>query len=205
MLNKVFVVDDDPGVRTIVKHLLEDIGLEVEEFENGQAFIDAYQGELGVLLIDLRMPLLSGHQVHQQLLEKGYKIPVVFLSGHGDIDMAVLALKNGAADFITKPFNNQYVIDTVQLLLHKEESQALLTQKKMLFLSKVDRLTHREKEILGEMVKAKKTKQIAVFLSISPNTVEVHRTQIMKKLEVSSLVQLIGLVVRYDVFDIEIT
>lgn len=198
MLKKVFIVDDNESVQTVLSELLASVGLDCQVFSSGVEFINAYDGVPGVLLLDLRMPNMSGLELQKQLNNKGYYLPIIFISGHGDIDIAVKALKMGAMDFITKPFKNQVVIDAVHAALQSESSQLAVRKNKTEALQKINALSAREKEILGAIIDAKKTKEIAQLLDISPNTVEVHRAQIMKKMQVRSLAQLVATTVKYD-------
>ena len=124
---------------------------------------------------------MSGRQVQQHLMSKGYTLPIIFISGHGDIDQAVEALKAGAQDFITKPFKNQDVIDAVNTGLKAEQSSNIIAKQKMKATDNFNQLTPREKQILDLIANAHKTKEIAEITNTSPNTVEVHRAQIMKK------------------------
>ena len=204
MLNKVFIVDDNAEIRTLLSKILSSVDLETECFTDGDQFLSQYTGESGVALLDLRMPKMSGRQVQQHLLSKGYTLPIIFISGHGDIDQAVEALKAGAQDFITKPFKNQDVIDAVNTALKAEQSANIIAKQKMKATNKFNQLTPREKQILDLIANAHKTKEIAEITDTSPNTVEVHRAQIMKKMQVKSLAQLVSTVVKNDLVDIKV-
>ena len=194
----VYVVDDNAEIRRVLAALFSSVGLKCLLFEDGPSFFDYFSGQPGVILLDVRMPKMSGIQVQKELMERGSNTPIIFFSGHSDIGIAVSALKLGAFDFITKPFKNQVVLDAVHAALNFDASQVSHQQKKNEIQEKYGLLSSREKEILAAIVDAKKTREIAQMLSISPNTVEVHRAQIMRKMGMRSLAQLVATVVKYD-------
>ena len=194
----VFIVDDNQDILTILTKLLESVGMEVTSFDDGQAFLDAYTGQRGCVLLDLRLPSISGIKVQETLKQRGYSIPVVFISGHGDIPFAVKAIQNGAVDFITKPFVNQDLIEVVQLALRNDKAIDVKEQDQQAICARINTLTDREKELLLGIIKGKLTKQIAHEMAISTNTAEVHRAHVMQKMQAKTLGHLLGMVFRYD-------
>lgn len=202
MPNEIYIVDDNLEITQVLTQLLDSVGLQSICYHDGQSFLDAYQGQRSVLLLDLRLPTMSGLKVQETLQQQRHNIPIIFISGHGDISMAVKAIQRGALDFITKPFNNQYVIEAVQTALHHEHSASNRQQEKSIVSTRLAALTPRERQLLEGIVNSKRTKQIASELHISPNTAEVHRSQIMKKMEAKSLAHLITMVVKHNLIEL---
>jgi FixJ family two-component response regulator len=186
----VFIVDDEEALRTSLRILLESIGIRVMTFDSAREFlVDDSMLQPGCLLLDIRMPGMSGIELQHQLNMQGAIIPVVFITGHGDIPMAVEAMKHGALDFLQKPFRTQDLVDRVQRALAKDaENHAALAQHTQIRARLVS-LTSREREVLNMMAHGKPNKIMAADLGISQRTVEVHRARVMEKLEVSSLAQ----------------
>ena len=195
----VYVVDDDPAVLDSVRWLVESVDLKVETYPSGRDFLDSYQPhQPGCLIADVRMPGMSGLELQQELSARGYGIPVIIITGHGDLPMAIQAMKDGAYDFIQKPFGDQALIDTVQ----KAVEQNLATSKERLFLQdiqeRLNKLTPREKEVLDQVVAGEPNKRIAGTLGVSEKTVEAHRSKVMEKMQAKSLADLIKMVVVVD-------
>ncbi|MBL6958560.1 MAG: response regulator transcription factor [Rhodospirillales bacterium] len=195
----VYVVDDDPAVLDSVRWLVESVDLKVETYPSGRDFLDSYQPhQPGCLIADVRMPGMSGLELQQELSARGYGIPVIIITGHGDLPMAIQAMKDGAYDFIQKPFGDQALIDTVQ----KAVEQNLATSKERLFLQdiqeRLNKLTPREKEVLDQVVAGEPNKRIAGTLGVSEKTVEAHRSKVMEKMQAKSLANLIKMVVVVD-------
>jgi two-component system, LuxR family, response regulator FixJ len=186
----VFIVDDDEAVRSSLRLLLKSVGIAAQAFGSAQEFLASYDpARPGCLVLDIRMPGMSGMELQQHLNMRGAIIPVLFISGHGDVPMAVEAMKNGALDFLQKPFRDQELIDRVQLALARDgESRVSLSQHSKL-RNRLDSLTSREREVLDLMVQGKPNKIMAANLGISQRTVEIHRARVMEKLGVSSLAQ----------------
>lgn len=188
----VFIVDDDKEVLRALTWLLESVNLSVECYESAIDFLAEYQPDrCGCIVADVRMPMMSGLQLFEQLKAQNNPLPVIFLTGHGDIPMAVNAIKSGAMDFISKPFNDQTLLDQIQkaiaINLKYHESKKSPTNFTLGELSK------RENQVLELVVAGKLNKQIADELSISPSTVEFHRARLMKKIGAKNLAQLIKL------------
>ena len=190
----VFVVDDDPSVLKALGRLVRSAGLEVELFASPEDFLNRYdQNVPGCLILDVAMPNITGLEMHQTLIEKGSELPVIFLTGHGDIPMSVRAIKQGAIDFFTKPLNDNELISAIQNAQKKDElarnARAQLNELQQRLAS----LTPRELEVLSHVVSGKRNKQIADDLGIVEKTIKVHRSNIMEKLKVQSLADLVKL------------
>jgi len=192
----VFVVDDDQALCQSLSWLLESVGLNVETYVSGQAYLDNYEpNRKGCLLIDIRMKGMSGFELQEKLNLLGNRIPIVMITGHGDIPMAVRAMKTGAVDFITKPFNDQLLLDLIQKVLAEDAQRQQMTQvsdsNRSEIFERYTSLTTREKEIMERVVDGKLNKQIAYELGISMKTVELHRAHVMQKMQVKSLAELV--------------
>ncbi len=195
----VYIVDDDDAVRESLKALFQSVGMVVETFASAGEFLASLEGPcVGCLLVDVRMPGLSGLELQAKLTERQVALPVIVITGHGNVEMAVRAMKAGAKDFIEKPFNEQLLLERVQACL--DESQ--LAQRELDRLRSVklrlEQLTTREREVLAFLVQGKPSKLIASELGISPKTVDVHRARVMEKIGIKSLAELIRLVVRLE-------
>jgi FixJ family two-component response regulator len=172
--------------------LLEAEGLAVETFDSGETFLAAFNESMsGCVVLDVRMPGMSGLELYERLSEKGFALPVIFVTGHGDVPMAVSALKKGASDFIEKPFNDRDMLRLIDQCLSSERSQRVKRQRSADIQRRVDHLTHREREVLDLIVLGKLNKQIADELGISIKTVEVHRARVMEKMAAGSLAELV--------------
>ena len=190
----VYIVDDDPGVRDSILELVESVGLAGEIFPSAIDFLDNYVEDTpGCLVLDVRMAVMSGLVLQKRLNEMGSRIPLIFISGHGDIPMAVRALKAGAMDFIQKPYKNQQLLDSINLALERDsDRQQVLTGSDKL-KGLLAKLTAREHQVLALILDGISSKEIARILEISHRTVEVHRQRIYGKFQVNSAVQLIQL------------
>ncbi|MFT4816007.1 MAG: two-component system response regulator FixJ [Pseudohongiellaceae bacterium] len=191
----VYIVDDDEAFRDALEMLVRTVGLQFRSFESAVAFLDQYDNDvLGCLLLDIRMPLMSGLELQDELLARDSNLPIIFLSSHGDIPMAIKAVKKGAWDFLSKPFRDQELLDCIQSAMLKnhaaEESLAL----RLDIDSNLTSLTPREKQILDLIVEGIANKVIAIKLDISQRTVEVHRANVMKKMEARSLAHLVTMI-----------
>jgi two-component system, LuxR family, response regulator FixJ len=188
---KVLIVDDDKGVRASLAALLRTAVLEVETFGSGQEFLQAWTPECyGCVLIDVRMPGMSGLQLQTQLAERGITLPVIVITGHADVPMAVAAMRAGAVDFIEKPFNDAAIISSVQRALEigiklRDDGLSAAALK-----ARIAQLTMRERDVFLQVVAGKPNKVIAHELCISVRTVEVYRARVMEKLNASNLPQL---------------
>lgn len=187
-----FIVDDDKGVLKALSILLQSVGIRVDTFMSAQSFLDVYDPHRpGCLLLDVRMPGMSGLELQKVLSEKRISLPIIMISGHSDIPIAVETLKRGALDFIEKPFSEQKLLDTIQLAFRKDAE----TRRKLMDLEAISKrlsqLTRREREVMRLVVQGKPNKEIALELKLSKKTVEFHRANIMKKMEADSLANLV--------------
>jgi len=188
----VFVVDDDEGVRDGLGLMLESIDQPSAIFASALDFLAAYDSSMrGCLVLDIRMPLMTGLDLQEKLNERGAVLPIIFISGHGDIPMAVEAMRRGALDFIRKPFREQELLDRINEALKFESNNRQQLHDQQQLAEKIDSLTGREREVFHRVANGEMNKVIAQELSISERTVEVHRSQVMKKLGVRSLAQLV--------------
>ncbi len=189
---KVFVVDDDDAAREAMQELMESVGLEVQTFSSATEFLDVYSPRCrGCVLLDVRMPGMSGLQLQDELLRRGPHPPVIFVSGHGDIPMAVETLRKGAVDFVEKPFGGQVLLDKVHEALRLDEQnvrrQAQLSEAE----TRLAHLTSRERQILGCLMEGKRSKQIALALGLSRKTVDWHLSVVREKVGVDSTTDLV--------------
>ena len=198
MLNNptVFVVDDDEAVRDSVRWLILSVNLEVKTFSSAQEFLDTFDPEQeGCLLLDMRMPGMSGLALLAKLCESGSNIPTIFLTGHGDVPMAVRALKEGAVDFLEKPYNDQVLLDCVHKALEQSEQINQLRVEQHIINERYAALTPREAEVMSMIVKGQSNKVIGNSLFISIKTVETHRAKIMDKMKADSVSHLVRMAV----------
>ena len=188
----VFVVDDDEGVRDSLRFLLKSVGLATKTLGSAAEFLDSYDvSQPGCLVLDVRMPAMSGLELQQQLNVRGAMIPVIFITGHGDIPMAVEAMQHGAFDFLQKPFRDQDLIDRLQKALAKDAENRLDLKQRSQVRSLFDTLTPREHEVLVLMVRGLPNKIMAAQLGVSQRTVEIHRARVMEKTAAGSLAHLV--------------
>jgi len=191
----VFVVDDDDAVRTSLRLLLKSMGLSSQAMASAAAFLDAYQSsQPGCLVLDVRMPGMSGLELQQQLNLRGATIPVIFISGHGDIPMAVDAMHHGAFDFLQKPFCDEDLIDRVQRALDKNAETRVALREHERIRERLNSLTPWEREVLALITHGKPNRVMAQELGASQRTVEIHRTRVMEKSGATSLAHLVRMV-----------
>jgi two-component system response regulator FixJ len=191
----IYVVDDDDTFRNSLQWLLESVGLSVRTFATAAEFLDAYAaGSPGCLVLDIRMPGMSGLQLQDQLASRGITMPVIFLTGHGDVPMAVAAVKKGALDFIQKPYNDQQLLDLVNAALKRDVSQREQEARSRQMAGMVASMTPREREVMDAVVSGKSNKMIAEELGVTIKTVEAHRARVMEKMGAESLAHLVRLV-----------
>lgn len=184
----VFVVDDDEAVRQALKLLIESVGMRVEAFPNAEEFLASHDFHRpGCLVLDIRMPGMSGLTLQDQLIARRVDIPVIMITGHGDVAMAVGAVKKGAIDFIQKPFDDEVLLQRVQQALSLDAERRRRNAERAEFDSKLARLTPREREVLDLLISGKGNKEVAFQLGLSRKTVDIHRAHVMMKLGVDSL------------------
>lgn len=191
----VFVVDDDEAVRDSLALLVNSVGLDAETFASARAFLDAYRSERrGCLVTDIRMPGMSGLELQEKLTDENVRIPVIVLTGHGDVPAAVRALKGGAIDFVEKPFNPQALLDLIQQAIARDAEIRTQFAHEAEIGERMALLTPREHEVLELVVGGRANKVIAADLGISERTVELHRGRIMRKMQARSLADLMRMV-----------
>jgi FixJ family two-component response regulator len=191
----IFVVDDDSAVRDALKLLLRSVGQSVETYGAGTEFLESYSEDRpGCLVLDIRMPGMSGLELQQKLNEKHSILPIIFITGHGDVPMAVEAMQAGAVDFIQKPFRDQDLIDRINQALEKDTSNRAALGERNDIRRRLETLTPREREVLDLVVHGKANKVIAGDLKLSQRTVEIHRARVMEKMQASSLAHLVRMV-----------
>lgn len=187
----IYIVDDDDAVRDSLRFLLETNGYNVLTFSSGEEFLEKYDPTLvSILITDVRMPGMSGLQLQEELNSRKANIPIVFITGHGNVPMAVNTLKQGAMDFIEKPFNLNDIQAVISNLTSEAQARADAAQNQRANEELLNRLTSREQQVLGRIVAGRLNKQIADDLNISIKTVEAHRANIMEKLQVSTVADL---------------
>lgn len=188
----VFVVDDDQAARDSLRWLLESVGHTVHCHDSAQAFLDTYDGTTpGCLVLDVRMPGISGLELLNHLAERQWCLPAIIVTGHGDVPMAVRAMKSGAVDFLQKPYNDQLLLDRIQQALELCQSRQRQREELGRIRGNYRQLTPREREVACLVVAGKANKVIAQELGLSPKTIEVHRANVMLKMQVNSLSELV--------------
>jgi len=190
----VFVVDDDEAICRSLGLLIEDIDLKAQTFTSAQHFLSAYEpAQSGCLVLDVRMSGMSGLELQSRLNELGIRIPTIIMTGHGDVPMAVEAMKAGALDFVEKPFRDQVMLDSIQKAVEFDRQRREAERQHADFRSKLELLTQREQQIMDMLIGGKANKVIAYELGISQKTVDFHRSNILGKLGVNSVVDLVRL------------
>jgi FixJ family two-component response regulator len=190
----VYIVDDDDAVREALGALLGSVGLNQQSFDSSEKFLAVADRHMrGCLLLDVRMPGMSGLELQRTLQDHGVTLPVIIITGHGDVPMAVRAMKAGASDFIEKPFNEQYLLDRIHASLKEDQALWHSRQAQDGALSRFEALTPREKMVMDLIAAGNHTKKIAAQLEIQDRTVDVHRFNIMRKVGVRTLAELLHL------------
>lgn len=193
----IYVVDDDEAMRDSMSWLLEGEGYSVACFASGEAFLEARHDAMrGCLVLDVRMPEMSGLELYERLSALGSTLPVIFVTGHGDVPMAVSALQRGACDFIEKPFHNEDILARIQRALAVDAQRSARRERDGAIAERLAQLTQREREVLDLVVAGKLNKQIADQLEISMKTVEAHRARVMDKMGARTLAELVRLVLQ---------
>jgi len=194
----VFVVDDDDAVRDSITELAESVGLKTEGYASALSFLEVFDpGRPGCLVLDVRMADMSGLLLQQRLNEMESNLPVIVITGHGDVPMAVEAMRSGALDFIQKPYREQALLDSINNALVKNAGDRRSASAVDSFQSRLSALTEREIEVFNCLQRGESSKEIARKLTISPRTVEAHRHNLLQKLEVSSVKELLLLLVKH--------
>ncbi|HEX3353617.1 MAG TPA: response regulator transcription factor [Terriglobales bacterium] len=191
----VFVVDDDPSVRSSLKFLLSTVGLQVESFASADAFLHRKPSDASsCLVLDVRLPGLSGLDFQRELAARKIHIPIVFLTGHGDIPMSVRAIKAGAVEFLTKPFRDQDLLDAVRIALERDHARRDQEKEVTELQQRFDSLTSRERQVISMLASGMLNKQIAGELGTAESTVKVQRSRAMEKMQAESLVDLVRMI-----------
>lgn len=188
----VCLVDDDAAIRNSLRLVMSDANLRLISFTSAQEFLDAFDPQgVGCILLDVRMPGMSGLDLQRALEERGIAIPIILLTGHADVPLAVQAVKAGAVDVLEKPFKEEVLLERIERAFTLYEEMQQRTQQKDVILERIGRLTRREREVLDLMVAGKKNKDIAEELGISPKTLDIHRSKVMEKMEARTVADLV--------------
>ena len=195
----VFIVDDEEAVRDSIAMLLRSVGLPTRTYPDAAVFLREHQPELpGCLVLDVRMPRMSGLELQQELNRRGWTLPVIFITGHGDVPMAVEAMRAGALDFLQKPFNDDELIRRVQKALRQDAQERAQLREREQLRQRFEELTPREAEVARLIVAGQANKAVALDLGLSERTVELHRAHLMQKMGARSLAQLVQMLLRLD-------
>lgn len=190
----VHVIDDDEGVRVSIRRLLQSAGIAVELFSSGEEFLETVpEGAAGCIILDIQLPGLDGLSLQQALSERGIALPIVFITGYGDIPMSVAAMRQGAEDFLAKPFKPDDLLAAIGRAFERDRTIRSDDEERQAILDRIGQLTPREREVFLLVVVGKLNKQIAGELGITEKTVKVHRGRVMEKMEVDSLAELVRL------------
>jgi RNA polymerase sigma factor (sigma-70 family) len=196
----VFVVDDDPSVRSAIKRLIGSMGLQVELFGSAQEFLASKLPNVpSCLILDIRLPGISGLNLQRHLAEANIQIPIIFITAHGDIPMTVRAMKAGAAEFLTKPFRDQDLLDAIHLALEKDRGRRQQETELTALRERFESLSPREREVVAMVVSGMLNKQIAAQIGTAENTVKIHRSRAMEKMQANSLADLVKMIQRLQV------
>jgi RNA polymerase sigma factor (sigma-70 family) len=196
----VFVVDDDPSIRRAIKRLIGSVGLQVELFGSAQEFLLGKRADApSCLVLDIRLPGISGLDFQHELAEANIHIPIIFITAHGDIPMTVRAMKAGAVEFLTKPFRDQDLLDAIHLALERDRGRRRQDAELAALRERFELLSPREREVVAMVVSGMLNKQIAAQIGTTENTVKVHRSRAMEKMQANSLADLIKMIERLQV------
>ncbi|GAA0850151.1 response regulator FixJ [Marinobacter pelagius] len=191
----VYVVEDDEAVRDSLELLLKSDGKPVKTYESANAFLKDYSDKMaGCIVLDIRMPGMDGMELQKKLNEKHSILPIIFVTGHGDVPMAVDAMKEGAVDFIQKPYREEALLEKIEAALEQDLEQRKTLDEKQEIIRRIKSLTPREHEIMDRMIAGQANKVIAIELEISQRTVEIHRSRVMHKMGTHSLAHLVRMV-----------
>jgi len=191
----VYVVEDDEAVRDSLQLMLRSAGLSVATYGNANDFLDDWNESMaGCIVLDIRMPGMDGMELQKHLNERHSLLPIIFVTGHGDVPMAVEAMKHGAVEFIQKPYREEELLDKIQRALEKDADQRESLNRRQEIVRRIETLTPREREIMDRMIAGQANKVIAIELDISQRTVEIHRSRVMHKMGTHSLAHLVRMV-----------
>lgn len=188
----VFVIDDDPAVRNAMRFLLESVQMNVQTFASAELFLQTYTVHMiGCAVVDVRMPGMSGLQLQQRLIQQAFSLPMIFITGHGDVPLAVRAMQNGAAHFLEKPLDDQLLLDAINAALAQDKINQQKRLQLMTIQARLANLTEREHQVFTLVIDKTPSKQIAEKLGISLKTVEYHRARMMEKMHADSILDLL--------------
>lgn len=191
----VFVIDDDPSVRSSLKFLISTVGLQVESFDSAEAFLrGTLPDRSSCLVVDVRLRGMSGLDFQREVAARGLRTPIIFITGHGDIPMSVGAMKAGAVEFLTKPFRDQDLLDAIRIALDRDQARRDQQRNATELQERFDSLTPRERDVVSMVVLGMLNKQIAGQLGTAENTVKVHRSRAMEKMHAESLADLVRMI-----------
>ena len=191
----VYIVEDDEAVRDSLSLLLESEGLAVRAYDRASRFLEDWRPDMaGCVVLDIRMPEMDGMELQEALLERGSDLPIIFVTGHGDVPLAVEAMRKGAVDFIEKPYHEEQLLEKIRAALSENAEHRQVREEKQVVLERLAELTPREREIMDRMIAGQANKVIAIELNISQRTVEIHRSRVMHKMGTHSLAQLVRMV-----------
>src|SRR6478672_10153801 len=195
----VVVIEDDPSVRAVLKDLFESVGLAVKLYQSASAFREDWLPDVtSCLVLDVRLPETSGLKIQEELSRAGVYVPIIFVSGHADVAMAVRAMKAGAVDFLTKPFRSQDLLDAVFAALERDSARRKMQQWRSILRDHYGSLSAREQEVITKVAAGRLNKQIAADLGLSEVTVKVHRANAMRKMHATSLAHLVKMLEHFD-------
>lgn len=195
----VYIVDDEYAVRDSLKLLIETTGYAVIDFESAEAFLDHYTPDQpSCLLLDVRMPSMSGLDLQEELIKRGIEVPIIFISGHADVPDSAKAFRAGAVDFLEKPFNEEVLLSRIEEALSKDAQIREQLREKNKILERLNHLTTREREVLNLIVRSHSNKEAARILDISNRTIDVHRAHIMEKMQAENLAELMVMAMQCD-------
>ncbi len=196
---RVYIVEDDEAVRESLQLVLESVGRQVVPYDSARAFLADFDPDMaGCLVLDIRMPGMTGMELQRQLNERNSILPVIFVTGHGDVPMAVEAMQQGALDFVQKPYREQDLLDKIEHAMDVDQRNREQLQRRQEITERIASLTPRERDVMQLMIEGRANKVIAIDLDISQRTVEIHRARVMEKLQANSLAHLVRMAMAVD-------